>query len=224
MEKDRESRALSKAGRKSGRGKHHLSDEERALWEHTTSNLRPLKQKKGRVHVGHERPTEQVKRGSTQALRPSSKRTAEHPPPKPLTPPAPPKSAPPLYQLDRRKARKISSGRIEIEGRIDLHGMRQSQAHTALRRFLLNAQAKGRRWVLVITGKGTAPRVNPEVGDYAGLRDDERGVLKRNVPRWLTEPELRAIVISFSPASARHGGEGALYVQLRKRRRVGSDE
>ena len=62
--------------------------------------------------------------------------------------------APPPIAIDRRKARQIGSGRIEVEGKIDLHGMRQSEAHAALRRFLLRAHADERRWVLVITGKG----------------------------------------------------------------------
>jgi DNA-nicking Smr family endonuclease len=224
MDKDREGRALSKPGRKSGGGKHNLSDEERSLWEHAASNMRPLKQKKGRVHVGHEDTTEKPVRRPISPQKPGSKRSVDRSTLRPSTPQAQAKSAPPLSQLDRRKARKISTGRIEIEARVDLHGMRQSEAHLALRRFLLNAHAKGRRWVLVITGKGSRPRGSSEVGEYAGLRDDERGVLKRNVPRWLAEPELRAIVISFAAAAARHGGEGALYVQLRKGERAGSDD
>jgi DNA-nicking Smr family endonuclease len=103
-----------------------------------------------------------------------------------------------------------------VEARIDLHGMRQSEAHAALRRFLFDAYAKGRRWVLVITGKGAPARSGraPEEAEYG--REEERGVLRRNVPRWLAEPELRAIVVGFTPAAVRHGGEGALYVQLRR--------
>ncbi len=100
--------------------------------------------------------------------------------------------------------------------------MRQSEAHPALRRFLLKAHADGRRWVLVITGKG-APRGRSEEPEDAGYgREEERGVLRRNVPRWLAEPELRAIVVGFTAAAIRHGGEGALYVQLRRRERAGA--
>jgi len=224
MDKDREGRALSKPGRKSGGGKQNLSDEERSLWEHAASKMRPLKQKKARVHVGHEDTTEKPARRPNAPQKPASKRTTDCSAPRPSTPPARAKSAPPLSQLDRRKARKIGTGRIEIEARVDLHGMRQREAHTVLRRFLLNAHTKGRRWVLVITGKGSKPRGSSDVSEYVSLRDDERGVLKRNVPRWLAEPELRAIVISFAAAAARHGGEGALYVQLRKRGRAESDD
>jgi DNA-nicking Smr family endonuclease len=124
--------------------------------------------------------------------------------------------------LDRRKARRVGSGRVEIEARIDLHGMTQSEAHPALRRFLLKAHADGRRWVLVITGKG-APldrslnRSTARFDGSDGADDAPRGVLRRNVPFWLAEPELRSIVVGFTSAAIRHGGEGALYVQLRKR-------
>jgi len=218
MEKDREGRALSERPLKRGRRKHQLSDEERSLWEHAAGTLRPLKQKKSRVRVGHVDTTEKPVRRPEASQKPGAKRPSESLIPKPSTPQTPAKLAPSLSQIDRRKTRKISSGQIEIDARIDLHGMRQSEAHAALRRFLRSAHAEGRRWVLVITGKGIAPRYPLELRGYTGVRDDERGVLKRNVPRWLAEPELRAIVISFAQATARHGGEGALYVQLRRRR------
>ncbi len=148
---------------------------------------------------------------------------AKRPPPRVPAPPAKAAPPPPLAALDRRKARRIGSGRIEVEARIDLHGLRQSEAHSALNRFLLAQHAKGHRWVLVITGKG-APRGRSEEPDDAGYGGgEERGVLRRNVPRWLAEPELRAIVVGFTAAAIRHGGEGALYVQLRRRDRAGAE-
>jgi DNA-nicking Smr family endonuclease len=132
-----------------------------------------------------------------------------------------PPPAPAPITLERRKARKLSSGRIEIEGRIDLHGMRQGEAHDALRRFLKRSYAEGRRWVLVITGKGALARTaQDERLEREGI---ERGVLRRNVPRWLGEPELAGMVIGFTAAAIRHGGEGALYVHLRKRGRPDAD-
>ena len=82
------------------------------------------------------------------------------------------KAAPPPIAIDRRKARQIGSGRIEVEGKIDLHGMRQSEAHAALRRFLLRAHADERRWVLVITGKGDPSRGYGEPDDEAGFRGE----------------------------------------------------
>jgi DNA-nicking Smr family endonuclease len=124
-----------------------------------------------------------------------------------------------LDSIDRRRARKLAAGRAEIEARLDLHGMRQSEAHVALRAFLFACHAKGLRNVLVITGKGSA--LDGDATSHAhswGQRD--RGILKRSVPRWLAEPELRPIVVGYTAAHSRHGGEGALYLQLRRRERV----
>jgi len=116
-----------------------------------------------------------------------------------------------LNTFDRKAARKLRQGQIEIEARIDLHGMRQHEAHAALRRFLMSCFGRGLRWVLVITGKGAPQRAR----DPEGFGVSERGVLRKNVPMWLSEPELRAVVVSFTTAAIPHGGEGALYVQLR---------
>ena len=102
---------------------------------------------------------------------------------------------------------QLARGRAAIDARIDLHGMTQAQAHGALRLFLHRAQTSGARFVLVITGKG-AP--NAPHG--------ERGVLRQQVPLWLALPEFRACVLGFDVAHAGHGGEGALYVRLRKAR------
>jgi DNA-nicking Smr family endonuclease len=120
---------------------------------------------------------------------------------------------PPLADFDRRKVRQIASGRIEIDARIDLHGHRQRDARARLHAFLLGAYAKGHKTVLVITGKG-----GEEPADGLGglLGERQRGVIKRNVPHWLEEPDLRAVVLGYTQASPRHGGAGALYVQLRK--------
>jgi DNA-nicking Smr family endonuclease len=106
---------------------------------------------------------------------------------------------------------------VEIEARLDLHGMRQAEAHRALRNFLLRCHDSGRRWVLVITGKGVSERSNRADRDDGFLEREERGTLRRNVPLWLSEPELRSIIISTSSAAPQHGGDGALYVYLRKR-------
>lgn len=209
-EKDREGRALSKPGKRRSAA---LSEEDRALWEHAARDLKPLKSAKGRVPSGEARSAEPVPSRAREDQRPKPERI---PPRKPEPQSKPERRAsapPPLATLDRRTAR-----RIEVEARIDLHGMRQSEAHAALRRFLMQSHASGRRWVLVITGKGTAQRRDAD-DEHGGYRSEERGVLKRNVPRWLSEPELRSIVVGFSSAAIRHGGEGALYVQLRRRDR-----
>jgi DNA-nicking Smr family endonuclease len=135
-------------------------------------------------------------------------------PPRPSTPKAPkPSPAARSEALDRQTARKLERGRLAVGARLDLHGMRQRDAHAALRRFLKAAQGKGHRHVLVITGKGAA-------GDArrSFYEEDERGVLRQAVPHWLVQPDLAEVVLSFSEAPRRLGGEGALYVRLRKPR------
>ena len=196
-----------------------LSQEERALWEHTAASLQPIKGKKGRVHAALEdaggEPAPGKRETATGALQKKKPPAAAASPPTVKVTLPPPAPAP--ITLERRKARKLSSGRIEIEGRIDLHGMRQGEAHDALRRFLKRAYADGKRWVLVITGKGAPART--ALDERLEREGIERGVLRRNVPRWLSEPELAGMVIEFTTAAIRHGGDGALYVHLRKRGR-----
>jgi DNA-nicking Smr family endonuclease len=219
MADDRQGRPLKKPGKRG----HDLSAEERALWEHAARTLKPIK-RKGRVHAAQETDAPAAPprpHAHEKAEKAPGHRASAAPPrvPARAAPLAPPAAAPPQSDLDRRKARKIGTGKVEIDGRIDLHGMRQAEAHAALRRFLMRAYAEGRRWLLVITGKGAPLRRGEDDEGLVGVRDHERGVLKRNVPRWLAEPELRSIVVGFTTAAIRHGGEGALYVQLRRRDR-----
>jgi DNA-nicking Smr family endonuclease len=101
----------------------------------------------------------------------------------------------------------LSRGRSEIDARLDLHGMTQLHAHHALLSFLQHAHHDGLTFVLVITGKGTMSG-----GEF------ERGVLRRQVPHWLSLPEFRALVTGFEEAHIGHGGSGALYVRIRRRR------
>lgn len=102
--------------------------------------------------------------------------------------------------MDRRTMQRLRKGNISIEGKIDLHGMRQDEAHIELQRFIESCQRSGKRMVLVVTGRGA--------------RDD--GVLKRMAPRWLSSAPISRNVIAVSRANPSHGGEGALYVQLRR--------
>jgi DNA-nicking Smr family endonuclease len=106
--------------------------------------------------------------------------------------------------VDRRTDERLRRGRVDIDGRIDLHGLNQAQAHTALAAFISRGWHEQRRCVLVITGKGS--------GDSGG------GVLRQAVPRWLNEPPLRQMVIAIHRAQTRHGGDGALYVLIKRRR------
>jgi DNA-nicking Smr family endonuclease len=108
---------------------------------------------------------------------------------------------------------RLRRGTLAPDARIDLHGMTQQAAHRTLFAWLATAHARGHRLVLVITGKG-----NPRNDENAPWMMAPHGVLKQMVPRWLNEPGLAALIASSGPAHARHGGEGALYVYLRKRR------
>jgi DNA-nicking Smr family endonuclease len=193
----------------------HLSREDEALWEHTASTLEPLKVKKPR-HVAGAAGIDPDAAPFAPKTPADRKAEAAHagkkaPGSEPARPPSPSKAPPSLASFDRKAARRLRQGQVEIEARIDLHGLRQHEAHAALRRFLHASFGKGLRWVLVITGKGgpRAPR------DEDGYGTPERGILRRNVPIWLAEPELRAIVVSYTTAAIPHGGEGALYIQLR---------
>ena len=104
---------------------------------------------------------------------------------------------------------------LEPEARLDLHGMTEAAAHTALNAFLRNASARGHRLVIVVTGKGRNAQ-DPYAPFDLELNMRKRGVLKTIVPRWLKEPELAGLVVDVRTAHRRHGGAGALYVYLRK--------
>ena len=124
---------------------------------------------------------------------------------------APPgKKTPPLAPLGRRLKQRVARGREPIDARLDLHGLTQTEAHAALLRFLRGAQADGARIALIVTGKGNR-RGEHDTGA-------ERGVLRRQVPLWLSLPEFRPFVVGFEDAHVGHGGEGALYVRLRRAR------
>ena len=138
----------------------------------------------------------------------------EPPPPAPAsTKPHRPAGPPPLAPIERRLKRDLARGRAAVDSALDLHGMTQAEAHHALRGFLVQAQMQGFRLVIVITGKGARTPQNDEDWFH------ETGVLRRLVPHWLRDPDLRMIVLGFEEAGPAHGGAGALYVRLRRRER-----
>ena len=113
--------------------------------------------------------------------------------------------------LDRSSAIKLAKGKFTIQGKLDLHGMTQRQAHAALIDFIQTSFNDRKRNLLVITGKGR-PRGRDEVGVYA----EGKGILKSIVPKWLNEPPLQSLVLAVTTSQREHGGAGALYVLLRK--------
>jgi DNA-nicking Smr family endonuclease len=181
----------------SPRRKRALSEEERALWDRVAKEIKPLRKK--------------PRSGKTETASAEAETTAAANPETPATSLPPAKiprvtrpTAPPLAPLGRRERAQLSRGRKEIDARLDLHGMTQTRAHRALFGFLQRAHSDGLTFVLVITGKGRA-----------GV-DPERGVLRRQVPQWLSLPEFRSLVVGFEEAHIGHGGEGALYVRIRR--------
>jgi DNA-nicking Smr family endonuclease len=173
-----------------------VSEEERALWRAVTRSVSPLRGRRRdpEPDAEHAKPKPTASRLSS----------APHPIAAIQRPASKPKE-PALTPIDRRARQQLARGTQAIDARIDLHGRTQSEAHAALLRFLHRAQRNGAKTVLVITGKG-------------GKHDGERGVLKRQVPMWLALPEFRGLVVGFGAAAIAHGGEGALYVRVRRAR------
>jgi DNA-nicking Smr family endonuclease len=192
----------------------HLSSDERALWDHVTRRDKPLA-----------------------APRPPDL-TPEAPPRIPEVRPSPPPAPLPAFrlgeQVDHRRSNdllpglaedmgrapvrmdaksfgKMKKGKLVPDARIDLHGMTLSQAHPALTGFILSSHAAGRRLVLVITGKG-------KLRDYDAPMPVRQGILRHQVPQWLSMAPLGPLVLQIAPAHISHGGAGAYYVYLRRRR------
>ncbi len=185
----------------SGKRTRELTDEELTLWRGVAQSIRPLGRPPAKT-TGAAATAEAGSGGRNGKAKPARTvaRTKPSPAPAPVAPPKP------LASLDRRTRQKLARGREPIEARLDLHGLTQSEAHAALTRFLRRAQGDDQRFVLIVTGKGAR-------GDGG-----ERGVLRRRVPQWLAMPEMRDTVLGFETAHAGHGGDGALYVRIRKRR------
>lgn len=184
-----------------GRRARGLSKDEHDLWSVVTRSIAPLRVRKSRVHAHDE-----TEAAPEQAAPAKTKRTASAPPPPAAEKPVP-KAPPAPGPLERKLKSRIARGAQSIDARIDLHGMTQAQAYGALLRFLHRAQEDGAVTGLVITGKGAR-----------GGAGAETGVLRRQVPLWLALPEFSTLVVGFSPAAIAHGGDGALYVRLRRKR------
>ena len=168
-----------------------LTSEDRILWEKVARTVTPLGPRP-RFDGGDELPASDS--AEPAAAAPASTAVPARAAARPERPMAGP--------LDRDTARKIARGRTAIEARIDLHGMTQDEAHALLHGFLSRAVQRHLRTVLVITGKGRSPR--------------SEGVLKRAVPHWLAQPAFSQLVAGYCDAGRGHGGEGALYVRLRR--------
>ncbi len=177
--------------------------EDSALWKSVTKDVAPLKRKS----PTHPVPTAESPAQDTAAAK--KKRPAVRPaaPSRPAVPPAlqpEPLSHGRASGVDRRTMDRLRRGQLAVEAEIDLHGHTRDAAHSALTAFVAGHASAGRRCVRVVTGKG--------------MFREGGGVLRAEVPRWLNESPLREVVLAFAHARRDDGGEGALYVLLRRRR------
>ncbi len=175
-----------------------LSEEEIALWAEVAKSV-ARRRGASLPAIVEPKPTQPSPKGATAPASAPSEAPRKAP------------RQPPLAPLERRLKRDLSRGRAAVDSAIDLHGMNQAQAHQALRGFLVHMQARGAKLVIVVTGKG-GKQASP-------VWADEPGVLRRLVPQWLREADMRAVVVGFEEAGRAHGGAGALYVRLRRRER-----
>ncbi len=179
-----------------------LSGEERALWELVTRDAAPLKKPSKNVSPA---PKPKARPAPPPAKRAVRKKAAAMPPVKsPPARPAPTLGHGDIAGVDKRSAERMRRGRMTIDGTLDLHGYTQDRARHALADYLADAQAAGKRCILIVTGKGDITQGG--------------GVIRTQTPRWLNAPENRARVLAFDYAQPKHGGLGAIYVLLRKAR------
>ena len=189
------------------RQKRNLSPEERQLWDWATREVLPLKRsaprlKPGRAKIEPPAPPAALKPRIVQALKLEPARAG-----KAIVKPL----VPPLAGIEPGIRKRLDRGRRSFDAVLDLHGLRQSEAHGALAAFITQAHAVGHRVVLVITGKGARARPGDEGGPSA------TGLIRRAVPGWLGDARLRDCIIGFEEAGLRQGGAGALYVRIRRK-------
>lgn len=185
-----------------------LDPEDAGLWRQVAQSTKPLPGKKLRAPEPQSAPKSPPPAVPTPAIRKAS-------PVRPA-PALPELEAGRAAGLDRRTAERLRRGQLPIDGRLDLHGWTQDEAHRALSGFIESAHAAGQRCVLVITGKGSRAKSDNPYGRGRAVP----GVLRTAVPNWLNQPSLRPLILSFVGAQPKHGGGGAFYVLLKRRREV----
>ncbi|MDB5480598.1 MAG: mismatch repair protein MutS [Caulobacteraceae bacterium] len=173
-------------------------DHDARLWRIVTATVRPLRRRPAAKPRALAAATATLPPAPPPAPPETRARPTAGPSPRPRA--AAPRHPPPPPPIEPGRRRRLERARDEVAATIDLHGLDQDRARAALTAFLLRGWTEHRRAILVITGKGA-------LGD---------GVLRRRVPEWLAEPPLRQIVAGLSEAHRRHGGEGAIYVALKR--------
>ncbi len=195
----------------------HLSAEERALWDLIASRTKPLDVKGPRLAAPATKPDRKAPVVDDRPPRPEALRpfnmgeAADHSGSNDLIPGLGERMRQAPIHMDSKSYGRMKRGKLVPEGRIDLHGMTIGQAHPVLTSFILRAHAADKRLVLVITGKG---KQRPDNGPIP----TRHGILRHQVPQWLGLAPLNQVVLQVTPAHVKHGGEGAYYVYLRRRK------
>lgn len=189
-----------------------VTDEDRALWKAVASTVTPLRQEKqSLLRQSMERLAEQDLAGpASKSIKPvwttglPGEAGQKHPLKRPSAKGASPAGPAPHHPIDRTTSKKIAKGKQAIDARLDLHGMTQERARATLLSFLQMAHAMDHRIVLVITGKGR----------------QGGGILRQRVPDWLHQPQFAELANGYQEAHASHGGSGALYIRIRRRKKL----
>lgn len=195
----------AKNGEKRNKAKSSGADDtpDHELWQRVTETIKPLRARRRLT------PKPKPKAPPTTPEKPVKPRGTAPSPATPAAKPAMPAlSTTATPGIDKRTSQRLGRGQLDIEARLDLHGLTQDEAHARLGGFIRRSVAAGKRCVLVITGKGFKPT-------------GETGVLRQSVPRWLNEPDMRRAIVALRSAQPKDGGEGALYVLLRRDRDTG---
>lgn len=211
--------------KKTNKRRRTVSDEEKTLWEVFTRDVKPLRKKKRKGDDALFSPDDDIPTSDTAIPLPDNladnlekseqNRAARNLPSARNADRGPQAKAKSLAELkpgvtdgiDRSTANKFQKGKMQIDGRIDLHGMTQDVAHNALNAFIEESWRAGKRCVLVITGKGS------RADEYG-----RTGLLRQRTPQWLSAPRLRNRILAINQAQIQHGGAGAFYVLLKRRR------
>ena len=184
--------------KKEPKQKKQMTPEDLHIWDKITKTAKPLpkSEKNFSYFLDHYADGQMAPVADTQSVRELKTSTAPV-----FQPPSQQKPISVPQAIDLKTTRKLSKGKISLQGRLDLHGFTQHEAHRLLDDYIENAYYASKKMVLVITGKG----------------DMGRGVLRENVPKWLTEAPLSQYVSGFGQSAAQHGGVGALYVRIRRK-------
>lgn len=189
-----------------------LSEDDRTLWEKVAERTDPLRPVT--AIIAHPKPLSiNIKAPSTFRIQnfQLGEKTAGPQVNIHLTPSLDELLAATRPNMDKRNFDRLKKGKMKVDGTIDLHGLTLAEAHPRLNAFVRNGHASGKRLLLAITGKGK------QAQDHA-LVPQRRGILRHQVPQWLTMAPLAPLVLQVTQATQKHGGGGAYYVYLRRQR------